>query len=300
MKITGFSFIRNAIKYDYPIVEAIRSILPICHEFVIAVGRSDDDTLTMIKDIHPTKIKIVQTEWDDSLRTGGAVLAQETMKAMGAISSDTDWCFYIQADEIVHEKYLKTIYDEMKRWKDDKLVDGLLFKYKHFYGSYDYEGTSSRWYENEIRVVKNSKDIYSYRDAQGFRKGNNKKLRVKPIDAYIYHYGWVKAPEIMQLKQQSFHKLWHSDEWVDSYIAKDEVFNYRDNIDSLQLFTGSHPMVMQHRVTNRQWEFDYDLSFNKTGWKEKVKTTFKRLFAIDFNYRNYSLIHPYFKRACTS
>jgi hypothetical protein len=30
---------------DYPIVEAIKSILPICDDFVVAVGNSDDDTL---------------------------------------------------------------------------------------------------------------------------------------------------------------------------------------------------------------------------------------------------------------
>ena len=48
MKVCGFSFIRNAVKYDYPIVESIRSILPICDKFVVAVGNSEDNTLQLI------------------------------------------------------------------------------------------------------------------------------------------------------------------------------------------------------------------------------------------------------------
>lgn len=300
MKVTGFSFIRNAIKYDYPIVEAIRSILPICNEFVIAVGRSDDTTLDIIRNIHPYKIRIIETEWDESVRTGGEVLAMETMKAYNAIPPDTDWCFYIQGDEVVHEQDLKAIYDNMKQWKDNKQVDGLLFKYKHFYGSYNYIGSSSRWYKEEVRIIRRDKNIYSYRDAQGFRKENNRKLRVKPINAYIYHYGWVKAPETMQLKQEYFHQLWHNDEWINDHILKKPRFNYNADIDSLLPFYGFHPMVMGARISNTSWEFDYDLSFNKTSLKDKLKSIAKRFFAIDFNYRNYVLADTYYKRACTS
>ena len=81
MKVSGFTFIRNAIKYDYPIVEAIKSILPICDEFIIAIGNSEDETLQLIKNINSPKIKIIETVWDDSLRHGGQVLAIETNKA---------------------------------------------------------------------------------------------------------------------------------------------------------------------------------------------------------------------------
>jgi hypothetical protein len=44
MKVAGFTFIRNAVKNDYPVVEAITSILSICDEFVVALGNSDDGT----------------------------------------------------------------------------------------------------------------------------------------------------------------------------------------------------------------------------------------------------------------
>ena len=192
MKVSGFTFIRNAIKYDYPIVEAIKSILPLCDEVVVAVGFSDDNTLELIKNIDP-KVRIIETIWDDTLREGGKTLALETDKAFQAISSDADWAFYIQGDEVVHEKYHTIILDSMHRYKDDNRVEGLLFNYTHFYGSYDYIGSSLSWYLDEIRIIKNNKNIFSYRDAQGFRKLPNIKLNVKKIPAYIYHYGWVKS-----------------------------------------------------------------------------------------------------------
>ena len=212
MKVTGFTFIRNAITYDYPVVEAISSILPLCDDFVVAVGNSDDGTRELIKSIHPDKIRVIDTVWDDSLRTGGRVLAVETDKAFKAIGDDTDWCFYIQGDEVVHEKYHDAIRKGMERWKDDKRVDGLLFKYEHFYGSYDYVGTSTRWYPYEIRIVRNDKNIYSYRDAQGFRKSDEEKLNVKLLDAYVYHYGWVKDHlHVYHLSTAPCLCVWHRD-----------------------------------------------------------------------------------------
>src|SRR6478735_2743781 len=169
MKVSGFSFIRNAIKYDYPIVEAITSILPLCDEFVVAFGNSDDETEKLIRSIDSEKIRIIPTVWDDSLREGGAVLAVETNKAFDAISADSDWCFYIQGDEAIHEQDFPKIKEAMLKWKDHKEVEGLLFNYRHFYGSYDYIGDTRRWYRKEIRIIRNDKRIRSYKDAQGFR-----------------------------------------------------------------------------------------------------------------------------------
>lgn len=290
MKVTGFTFIRNAIKYDYPIVEAIRSILPVCDDFVVAVGKSDDETLQLIKDIAPGRIRIIETTWNDTLRTGGKVLADETNKAFNAISDDTDWCFYIQGDEVVHEQYLDEIKKGMQQWKEDKQVDGLLFKYKHFYGSYDYVGSSSRWYPHEIRIIRNDKNIYSYRDAQGFRKGDDKKLNVKLLDAYVYHYGWVKDPRAMQRKQESFHKMWHDDDWLEKNVVKAEAFDYAAHIDAVERFTGTHPAVMQDRINHSNWQFDYDISFNRTSLKERLKKFADKKLGMNFSYKNYKLV----------
>lgn len=263
MKISGFTFIRNAILYDYPIVESIKSILPICDEFIVAVGKSDDDTLALIQGIQSPKIRIVETLWDLSLREGGRVLAVETDKALAQVSPDSDWCFYIQGDEVVHEKYLEKITHSMLQFKDDPQVQGLLFKYLHFYGSYDYVGDSRKWYRREIRVIKNGLGIRSYKDAQGFRL-NNQKLKVKLIDAFIYHYGWVKPPEQQSAKISNFMKLWHSDQYVTKNKPTDS-FDY-SSIDSLAKFQDEHPQVMQNRIARKNWAFNFDPVKRKFGF----------------------------------
>ena len=289
MKVTGFTFIKDAIQYDYPIIEAIKSILPICTHFVVAVGKSNDETLKLIQSIESDKIKIIETVWDETQRQGGRVLALETDKAYQAIDDDSDWCFYIQGDEVVHEKYLPVIENAMKSYKDNKEIDGLLFHYLHFYGSYDYIATASNFYKKEIRIIRKNKSIFSYRDAQGFRKNENDKLNVVQIEAFIYHYGWVKQPKAMQAKQENFNKYWHDDEWVNQHIAKVDEFDY-SNINTLDKFMGTHPQIMHARIERINWDFEYDISYNKYSLKERFKKILFRLTGIDLNYKNYNLL----------
>ena len=49
MKISGFTIIKNAIINDYPIVEAITSILPVVDEMIVLVGDSTDATREIIQ-----------------------------------------------------------------------------------------------------------------------------------------------------------------------------------------------------------------------------------------------------------
>lgn len=290
MKVSGFTIIRNAVKNDYPVVEAITSVLPICDEFVVAVGKSDDATYELIKNIPSDKIRIIETVWDDTLREGGRTFALETDKAYQAISPDTEWCFYIQADEVLHEKYYDTVRDTMIRFKDEKSIDGLLFNYKHFYGSYDYVGESWQWYRREIRIIRNNKNIFSYKDAQGFRKKPSAKLNVKLIDAYIYHYGWVKDPRLMQKKINNWYKFYRDDSWINNHVVPDQEFDY-GNVSSLELFTGSHPEVMLPRIERKNWKFDYDISRKKYSTKEKIKRFISFLIGYRIGeYKNYKII----------
>jgi len=289
MRVSGFTFIRNALLYDYPIVEAIESILPVCDEVVVAVGASDDETLQLIGSLGP-KVRIVKTIWDESLRAGGAVLALETNKALAAIDPKADWAFYIQGDEVVHEADLPAISAAMHQHLHNPAVEGLLFNYRHFYGSYDYVGSSPSWYPAEIRIVRPSIGVYSYRDAQGFRRGHNQKLRVKPLSAYINHYGWVKEPAAMQRKQESFNKLWHPDAWVAEHVTPAAEFNYASNISALAHFTGTHPAVMQTRIAAKNWQFAHDVSYNRHSTKERFKLVMRQIFGWQIGYKNYKSI----------
>ncbi len=268
MKVSGFAIARNVLQADYPIRESLLSIAPLCDEIVVAVGNSDDGTREFIQNLPIDHLKIIDTIWNDDLRNGGLVLSDETNKALNAVSEDSDWCFYIQADECIHENDIPIISDAMKRYCEDPKVQGLLFNYNHFYGSYDYLGDSRKWYRNEIRIVKNTRNIKSWKDAQGFRTLQNKKLQVKKANASIYHYGWVKSPEFQQVKQKQFHRLWHDDEKLKNYVSDGAEFDY-SSIDSLRVFTGNHPSLMLNRINSANWKFSHDISkknFSPKGW----------------------------------
>lgn len=267
MFVSGFTIARNVLKADYPLKEAVFSILPLCDEMVIAVGRSDDDTLAYVRSFQSPKIRIIETVWDDAMREGGKVLALETNKALDAVSPEADWCFYIQADECLHEQYIPVLRSAMQEALNEPRVDGLLFAYTHFFATYDYIADSRNWYRNEIRIVRNDKSIRSYKDAQGFRK-DGQKLRVKETGAFIYHYGWVKHPKLQLEKLKQARKLWHSDDYIEKEYAGMEAFDF-SQVDSLSLFKGTHPALMQERIQSKNWHFEHDVRIRKLSLKKR-------------------------------
>jgi len=197
--------------------------------------------------------------------------------------------FYIQGDEVVHEQYHAAIKAGCEQYQDDQRAEGLLFKYLHFYGTYDYVGDSRTWYRNEVRVIRNDRNIKAYKDAQGFRKGLQ-KLKVKAIDAYVYHYGWVKSPAQMMKKQKEFSKLWHNDEALSAYMAQPDFFDY-SQFDSLEKFKGTHPNVMQKRIEQANWPISFDPAKKKFSLKDKVLYYFEKATGIrPFDFKNYRLI----------
>lgn len=259
MKVSGFSFIRNAVKNDYPIKEAIESILPLCNDFYITMGLPDEGTRAVIESIGSPKIKIIESTWDEAQKTGGRVFAEETDKAMDAIPDDSDWAFYIQGDECLHEKYFPVIKAAMEKYLHDPQVEGLLFNYLHFYGSYNYVGNSRSWYRNEIRLIKNIKGIRSYKDAQGFRI-NGRKLNVKRVDACIYHYGWAQTSRGLANKAHNF-STFYNGVHAPAPELKDE-FDY-SNSYRIMPFKGSHPAVFKTRVKASANDFSPDLVTGK-------------------------------------
>ncbi len=291
MKVCGFTFIRNAVKFDFPVVEAITSVLPLCDYFVAAVGKSADQTRQLIESIVPGKIKVIDTVWDETKKQGGQVYAHETNKAFDAVPEEFDWCFYIQGDEVLHEKYLPLVKQAMLENLNRKNVDGLLFDFKHFYGSYDYVGDCRHWYQKEIRVIRNDKNIRSYKDAQGFRK-LGEKLQVVPVEAEIYHYGWVRHPVYMQQKLdavKAFYGGISEEEAREKTLARE--FDYKAEYDALARFEGSHPLVMQKRIERLNWHFDADLSKVNMKWKYRWLYRIEKWTGVRlFEYRNYRLL----------
>ncbi len=288
MKVSGFTFIKNAVKYDFPLVESVTSILPLCDEFIIVHGDSEDSTRNLIDSINSPKIKVFDTVWDPNLKQGGLILSQQTNVALSKTTGD--WCFYIQADEVVHEKYLPEIQKAMQTYLDDKKAEGLLFKYIHFYGSYNHVATSRQWYRNEVRIVRNNIEVQSYKDAQGFRI-NDRKLKVKPLDSYMFHYGWARPPQTMQKKMKNFHSLWHSKDWIDENVSDETEYDF-SGMDSLELFSGSHPTVMKERIEKSSIQFNPKIQKIKKGFKRSFLDLIEKLTGYRIGeYKNYRIIN---------
>ena len=230
------------------------SILPLCDEMIINVGKSDDDTLKIVKSIDSSKLDIFESEWDMNLK-GGLVLSVETNKALKKCTGD--WCFYIQSDEVLHEKYHENVKNAMKVYLNDKRTEGLRFRYKHFYGSYDYiQDNYRRWYIKEARIIKNSDNIISWGDAMDFRHRDGSILLHRDINAEIYHYGWVRPPEKLLHKRREFEKLYNEGEETEKKIS--EFRNY-DDLGNLKKFDDTHPHVMKERISQSKWNFDAKL-----------------------------------------
>jgi hypothetical protein len=289
MKVLGFTFVRNAQKFDYPVRESLMSLVPLCDAVEIAVGDSEDDTRQWISDLNLPNVHIHDTVWDDSLREGGRVLAVETDKAFSFIPNDTDWVIYLQADEVLHESDYKAIREAMEKYKDVPEVEGLLFHYHHFYGTYDFVGDSRTWYKYEIRILKYHPNIRSYKDAQGFRI-DDRKINVVKIPAHVYHYGWVKSPEHQLAKQLSFNKWWHSDAWVDQRFSNAQTFDY-SSIDSIKRFEGTHPAIMKERLARLNWTLDFDPTQKKFSLKKRFLYQIEKWTGVRwFDYKNYNLL----------
>lgn len=283
MLISGFTMIKNATKLYYPIKQAIASILPIVDEFVVALGDCDenDTTLQEIESLNSDKIRIIHTVWDLNKYPNGMENAHQTDIAKNECKGD--WLFYVQADEVIHEKYLDNISAACKKYKNDKDVEGFLFKYKHFWGDYDHYHISHGWYPKEIRIVRNDAEIHSWESAQSFRRipnfdgihyrqqENTFKLHVIELDAYVYHYGWVRPPQYMQTKKQALDTIHKGSKKVQKiYENQPKEFDF-GALNKLGTFTETHPKVMTEWIARFDWKdkLQYDGKPNQFRKKHK-------------------------------
>ncbi len=269
----------------YPVLESIRSILPLVDEFVIGVGQSEDNTKKMIEDIGDPRIKIFDSYWDPK-PSGGQILSEKTNEALKRC--ENDWCFYLQCDEVIHETDLMRIKTSIQEYDNDKDVHGLLFHYIHFYGSYNVIAEARNWYRKEVRVVRKSSGIQSWGDAQGFRV-NGEKPKVKPTNASVFHYGWVKPPQKMGQKKKLLDQLWHGNK----KDKENENFQFQLQY-GLKNFSGRHPAVMMERVRKQDWSFDPKkkwLQWNMKDLNYFASDIFEKVFKFRIGeYKNYRLL----------
>lgn len=298
MKISAFTFLRNGSILGYPFIQSIQSILPLVDEFIVNVGASEDDTLERIYELQKNtkmggdKIKIIQSIWCEKMSSKGYVYGQQKMIAQFQCSGD--WAFYLEADEVLHEKDLAHIKEAMQTYLNDENVEALAFHYKHFYGNANTYAYSPRWYRTEVRAIKTS--IRSYAPDGLFwvvlDKENKKGRYPKAIltQAQIYHYGWIRPEEKMTLKHTKISKYWKGSVDACSYSQIDKK--------TLNLFEGTHPKVvfqwLQENTldfgTDRLYKADPSHQLTKREKRHRLLGMLEKLFSIDCSKRHYKLI----------
>jgi glycosyltransferase involved in cell wall biosynthesis len=252
VRISGFSFVRNAVDLYYPMVESIRSALPLCDEFVIAAGDSTDGTTEVLRRLGEPRLRIIDTVWDRSQFVRGASNAVQTNIALDACQGD--WALYLQADEVVHEDDLGPLAERLRAYQADPRIDGFVFEYLHFYADYDHYQTAHNWYRREVRMVRNGRGIRSWKSAQGFRHADGRKLRVVPAGARIFHYGWVRPPRRMTRKTHALTEVHHGLEGARATVP-DQDANYDfGRLHGRARFVGTHPRVMHERIAACDWQ----------------------------------------------
>ncbi|MFZ5940297.1 MAG: hypothetical protein ACOYXB_06965 [Bacteroidota bacterium] len=267
MRISGFTMGKNAHKLFYPMRPSVESILPLVDEFVVALGDSDPDDRTReeLLAIGSKKIRIIDTVWDIKKYPRGMEHAHQTDIAKSYCTGD--WLFYLQSDEVVHEDDLPVIRARCEELLDDREVDALVFNYRHFWGDYQHIQDTHCWYRKEIRIIRNEPEIHSWESAQSFRRipdfdGLNYrqqegtyKLKAAEVNAWIYHYGWVRPPRIMQEKIKVFSMNHKGREVIEKQIREhkyDRLYDY-GNLKKVTLYRGSHPGAMREWMAREDW-----------------------------------------------
>lgn len=284
--ISGFTFIRNGVELGFPFEASIRSLLPLVDEFVIAVGKSQDDTLQRVRRLNDPKIKIIETAWNERMAERGFVYAQQKMIAQFACTGD--WAFYLEGDELVHEAELAAIRANVDRHHANPEVEALVFDYLHFYGAPDWIATSPAWYRRECRLIRNT--IRSYAPDGQFwvvmdRHKRGRTLHAALANAHIYHYGHVRKLHYMQQKLDQTTKYWDK--------APPKVDYRQIDPRAVEHFTGTHPAVIHDWLaTEAETEFSPDPAHVLTSRERKHRWSMKleRLFDWDLSHKHYRLV----------
>ena len=285
MKVSAFTFIRNGELLGYPFLQSIQSILPIVDEFIINVGESEDDTLVLVKSIVNSKIRIIESKWNETMQDRGYVYGQQKMIAQ--YNCTGDWAFYIEGDEVYHENDLEKIRQSMKMHLNDPNVEALAFNFYHFYGNPNSYLDSPGWYRSEVRIIKNSLRTYAPDGLFWLVLNSNKKgryPRAKHTGINCYHYGWVRSEEQMNLKSYKVQKYWGNEPVKVDYSQMDQSI--------IKEFQGSHPDIVKGWLPKDAGLYKVDPSYEPTKKQKKHQMMIKieKLFGVDLSKKHYKLV----------
>jgi len=290
MKVSGFTFLRNGQVLGYPFVASIRSILPLVDEFIVALGPCEDQTEEMLQSIGDPKIKVIRTAWNERIQSDYSVKAflYGQQKSIALFNCTGDWAFYLEADEVVHEDDLPRIKGTMERYLNDSRVEALAFDYIHFYGNANTYAWSPRWYRTEVRILRNTIPSWGPEGLFFIVLDTHKKgryPRAAHTGATIYHYGWVKTENQMNLRRGKVASCWSNQQ------APRVTYGDIDP-NTLHAFQGRHPKAIQDWLSPSDGLFQANPNHRLTPRERKHRVMLKleKWFGIRFSKKHYRLV----------
>ena len=202
----GSIFVRNAVKFDYCIREAVESLVPLCDEVVVLDCQSEDDTMDILQELEAKhgNVRVYDGgEWECAPNFERlALLANQAKEFLR-----TKWHFMLQADEVLHE-------DSYPRVREALALAGpgnktWMVKRFNLYPDFDHyvKENSKRKPCNDYPLRLGRRDIPAVGDAEGlFLVGFNPKWRDL---IHIFHYGYVRRRDLILDKAIDMQSWFH-------------------------------------------------------------------------------------------
>jgi glycosyltransferase involved in cell wall biosynthesis len=294
MKISGFSFVRDGVRFGYPFEESIRSALPLCDEFIVAVGEGQDGTLERLRAMDEPKLRILPTRWNENIRRHGYVYAQQKMIAQ--FNCTGDWALYLESDELLHEDELDRLRHIMEKALHDPRVEALAFNYHHFWGEPGLVRNTPGLYRKATRAIRN--DLRSIapdglywaviRDRNLIGRRNKRRTRYpRALDTgvHIYHYGNTRAEHYLKPRARTVNQYWSRKIWFDQY----------GNISpaTVEPFAGTHPRAIREWLVehgNQELKFNPDHRLSRRQRKHLILAALERKFGWDFSKKHFRIV----------
>ena len=285
MKVSGFTFLRNAVINGYPFEESVRSVLPIVDEFICVIGESEDDTRERVVAIADPKIRVIDSRWNENMQDRGFVYGQQKMVAQ--FNCTGHWAFYLEGDEVLHESEVSNIRETMQENLNDPEVEALYFDFFHFYGTPNQVGVAG--YRRAPRIIRNSIRSIAPDGLFWTVMDKNKRGRypkAKHAGGNIYHYGHCRSVSKMAEKLKQVGRYWGS---------KHEGFKGYGSIDTRELrpFKGSHPAVMENwlaKEAETEFRQDPDYRVTRRDRRNRIRFWIEDILGVEISKKHYQAL----------
>lgn len=189
-RLGGTQFVIDGLTYDYCFEESIKSLQEFCDEIVIVDAGSRDGTVEVLKRLENEKTKVIyldREEWD-SLH-GWAKLNHFSNKAIAELT--TEWNFYQQSDEVVHESCYSAIREAINYGDNEAYLISRINLWNTPFQMLNVKGNRNPCSTQVVRLAK----------SQYMTGGDAESIYAPASTAYVdkirlYHFGFVRDRKV--------------------------------------------------------------------------------------------------------